>query len=82
MGNLIVELEVFKVHNEKLKKAQEDQHEINEMLLHIITTKKSPRNNEMEEEFSKNSSKNSSHETKREDNSSEETHMTKNKAST
>jgi hypothetical protein len=43
MGNLIVELEVFKVHNEKLKKAQEDQQEINEMLLRIITTKKSPR---------------------------------------
>jgi hypothetical protein len=82
MRNLIVELQVFKDDNEKLKKAQEDQLEINEMLLHSIATKKSPRNNEMEEEVSKKSSKNSSHETKREDNSSEDTHMTENKAST
>jgi hypothetical protein len=33
MRNLIMELQVFKADNEKLKKAQEDQQEINEMLL-------------------------------------------------
>jgi hypothetical protein len=33
MRNLIVELQVFKVDNEKLKKAQQEQHEINEVLL-------------------------------------------------
>jgi len=40
MRNLIVELEVFKVDNEKMKKEQREQHEINEVLLHIIVTKK------------------------------------------
>ena len=60
MRNIIVELQVFKDDNEKLEKTQEDQHAINEILLCSITTKKSPRNNEMEEEVSKKSSKNSS----------------------
>jgi hypothetical protein len=54
---------VFKDDNERLKKYQEDQLEINEILLHNIATKKIPRNNEMEEEVSKNSSKNSSQQT-------------------
>jgi hypothetical protein len=58
-----MELQVFKYDNERLKKYQEDQLEINEILLHNIATKKIPRNNEMEEEVSKNSSKNSSQQT-------------------
>jgi hypothetical protein len=33
MRNLIVELQVFKADNEKLKKAQQEQQEINEVLL-------------------------------------------------
>ena len=33
MRNLIVELHVFKADNEKLKKAQQEQQEINEVLL-------------------------------------------------
>jgi hypothetical protein len=82
MRNLIVELQVFKVDNEKLKKAQEDQQEINEMLLRSIATKKIPKNNEVDEEVSKKSSKDSSHGTKKENNSSNDTHMTENKAST
>jgi hypothetical protein len=49
MKKLIVELQVFKEDNEKLKKAQEDQLEINEMLLRSIVTKKSPKDNEKEE---------------------------------
>jgi hypothetical protein len=35
MQNLIVELQGFKEDNEKMKKAQEDQLEINEMLLQV-----------------------------------------------
>jgi hypothetical protein len=82
MRNLIVELQVFKEDTEKLKKAQEHQLEINEMLLHSIVTKKIPKYNEREEEVRKTSSKNSSHKTKKEENSSEDTHMIENKAST
>jgi hypothetical protein len=52
------------------------------MLLHSIVTKKSPKDSEREEEVRKNSSKNSSHETKKKDNSYEDTHMKENKAST
>jgi len=63
MRYLIVELQLFNYDNEKLKKVQEDQKQINEILLHSIEKKKIPRNNEMEEEVSKNSSKNSSYET-------------------
>jgi hypothetical protein len=40
MRNLIVELQVFKADNEKLKKAQQEQQEINEVLLRSIVTKK------------------------------------------
>jgi hypothetical protein len=40
MKNLTVELQVFKDNNEKLKKAQQEQQEINEVLLHSIVTKK------------------------------------------
>jgi predicted ATP-dependent serine protease len=50
MRNLIVELQAFKADNEKLKKAQEDQQEINEVLLHSIVTKKIPKDNNKEEE--------------------------------
>jgi hypothetical protein len=49
MNKHIVELQVFKADNEKLKKAQEDQLEINEMLLHSIVTKKIPKDNDKEE---------------------------------
>ena len=38
MRNLIVELQVFKADNEKLKKEQHEQKEINEVLLHNIVT--------------------------------------------
>jgi hypothetical protein len=76
MRNLIMELQVFKENNEKLKKAQEDQLEINEMFYRSIVTKKSPKDNEREEEVKKKSSKNSSHETKKEDSLSKDTHMT------
>ena len=63
MKNFIMELQVFKEDNEKLKKEQEDQLEINEMLLHNIVTKNIPKGNEREEGVNKKSSKNSSHET-------------------
>jgi hypothetical protein len=53
MKNLIVELQVFKEDNEKLKKAQEDQLEINEMLLRSIVTKNIPKENDKEEEDKK-----------------------------
>ena len=43
MRNLIVELQVFKGDNEKLKKAQQEQQEINEVLLQSIVTKKIPK---------------------------------------
>ena len=48
---------MFKVDNEILKKSQEDQLEINEMLQHSIITKKSPEDNEKEEEVKKTSLK-------------------------
>jgi hypothetical protein len=48
MRNLIVELQVFKEDNKKLKKAQEDQLETNEKLLCSIVTKKNPKYNERE----------------------------------
>jgi hypothetical protein len=43
MRNLIVELHVFKEDNEKLKKAQKEQKEINDVLLRSIVTKKIPK---------------------------------------
>jgi hypothetical protein len=59
MRNLIVELQVFKADNEKLKKAQQGQQQINEVLLCSIVTKKIPKNDSNEEEVSKRASKNS-----------------------
>jgi len=44
-----VELKVFKDSNEKIKKAYEDQLEINEMLLCNIVTKRRPKDNDKEE---------------------------------
>jgi hypothetical protein len=73
MRNLIVELRVFKVDNEKLKKAHQEQQEINEVLLRSIVTKKSPKDDNHEEEVSKRDSKNSSPEAEKEENSSEGT---------
>jgi hypothetical protein len=43
MRNLIVELHIFKEDNEKLKKAQKEQKEINDVLLRSIVTKKIPK---------------------------------------
>jgi hypothetical protein len=61
---LIVELQVFKADNEKLKKAQQEQQEINEILLHSIVTKKIPKDDNHEEEVRKRASKNSIAKTK------------------
>ena len=58
MRNLIVELQVFKADNEKLKKTQQEQQEINEVLLRSIVTKKSPKDDNQEEEVRKRASKN------------------------
>jgi len=76
MRNLIVELQIFKADNEKLKKAHEDQQEINVMLLRRIETKSRFKNDEMDKEVSKKSSRYSSHEIERENNSSSDTNMT------
>jgi hypothetical protein len=73
MRNLIVELQVFKDDNEKLKKAQQEQQEINEVLLHSIVTKKSPKDNNHDEEVSKRASKNSGLKTEKGDSSSQGT---------
>jgi predicted P-loop ATPase len=59
LRNLIVELQFFKAGNEKLKKAQQEQQEINEVLLRSIVTKKRPKDDNPEEEVSKRASKNS-----------------------
>jgi ribosomal protein S6 len=77
-----VELKVFKEDNGKMKKAQEDQLEINEMMLRSIVIKNTTKDNEKEEEVSKRSSKNSSHEKKNENNFSEDTHMEGNRTTT
>jgi hypothetical protein len=53
MRNLIVELQVFKVDNEKLKKVQQEQQEINEVLMRSIVTKKIPKDDNQEEEVRK-----------------------------
>jgi hypothetical protein len=82
MRNLIMELQVFETNNEKLKKAQEYQLEINEMFLCSIVTKKSPKDNETKKEVRKRSSKNSGHKTKKEDILFKDTHMIENKTST
>jgi hypothetical protein len=73
MRNLIVELQVFKADNEKLKKAQQEQQEINEVLLRSIVTKKIPKDDNHEEEVSKRASKNSGVKTEKGDSSSEGT---------
>jgi hypothetical protein len=66
MRNLIVELQVFKADNEKLKKAQQEQQEINEVLLRSIVTKKIPKDDNHDEEVSKRASKNSGPKQKKE----------------
>ena len=48
MRNLIVELHIFKDNNEKFKKAQQEQQEINEVLLHSIVAKKIPKDDNHE----------------------------------
>ena len=65
MRNLIVELQVFKADNEKLKKAQQEQQEINEVLLHSIVTKKSLKYDNHDEKVSKRASKNYGPETEK-----------------
>jgi hypothetical protein len=82
MRNLIVELQVFKVDNEKLKKAQQEQEEINEVLLCSIVTKKIPNDTNHDEEVRKRASKNSGPETEKGDSSSEGTPSAKNKTKT
>jgi hypothetical protein len=73
MRNLIVELQVLKANNEKLKKAQQEQQEINEVLLCSIVTKKSPKDDNLEEEVRKRASMNSGVKTKKGDSSFEGT---------
>jgi hypothetical protein len=63
----------FKADNEKLKKAQQEQQEINELLLHSIVTKKIPKDDNHDEEVSKRASKNFGAETKKGDTSYEGT---------
>jgi hypothetical protein len=53
MRNLIVELHIFKEDNKKLKKAQKEQKEINDVLLRSIVTKKIPKDDNYEEEVVK-----------------------------
>ena len=65
MRNLIVKLQVFKVDNEKLKKAQQEKEEINEVLLCSIVTKKIPNDTNHDEEVRKRASKNSGPERKK-----------------
>ena len=82
MRNLIVELQVFKADNEKLKKTQEEQKEINEVLLRSIVTKKISKDNNEEEEVSKRASKNYGPEGEKGDNSSKGTPSAKDKTNT
>jgi hypothetical protein len=56
-----------------MKKAQQEQQEINEVLLCSIVTKKIPKDDNHEEEVRKRDSKNSEVETKKGDSSSERT---------
>jgi hypothetical protein len=65
-----------------LKKAQWEQQEINEVLLHSILTKKIPKDDNNDEEVSKRASKNSGPETEKGDSSSEETPSARNKTKT
>ena len=73
MRNLIVELQVFKADNEKLKKVEQEQQEINEVLLRSIVTKKIPKYDNPKEEVNKRASKNSGVETEKGDSSSKGT---------
>ena len=82
MRNLIMELQVFKADNEKLKKAQQEQQEINEVLLWSIETKKIPKDNNEEEEVDKRPSKNSGLEGEKGDRSSEGTPSIEDKTKT
>ena len=77
-----MELQVFKKYNEKMKKAQEDQQEINEMVMRNIVTKKSLKDNEKEEEVNKRNSKNYGLEAENENSSFEGTRIAKNKIAT
>jgi hypothetical protein len=79
MRNIIVELQIFKADNEKLKKAQQEQQEINEILLCSIVTKKIPKDDNHDEEVSKRASKNSGMETEKGDSSSKGTPSTEDK---
>ena len=65
MRNLIVELQVFKANNEKLKMAHQEQQEINEVLLCSIVTKKITKDDNHDEEVNKRPSKNSGPETEK-----------------
>jgi hypothetical protein len=73
MRNLIVELQIFKADNEKLKKAQQEQQEINEVLLESIVTKKIPKYDNHGAEVSKRASKKYGPETEKGDSSFEGT---------
>ena len=73
MRNLIVELQFLKADNKKLKKEQQEQQEINEVLLHSIVTKKSPKDDKHDEEVNKRAFKNSGAETEKQDSSSKGT---------
>ena len=79
MRNLIVELQVFKANNEKLKKAEQEQQEINEVMLRSIVTKKILKYDNHDEEVSKRASKNSGPETEKGHSSSEGTPSAKDK---
>jgi hypothetical protein len=82
MMNLIVELQVFKVDNEKLKKAQQEQEEINEFLLCSIVTKKIPKDANHDEEVRKRATKNYGPETEKGYSLSQGTPSTENKTKT
>jgi hypothetical protein len=77
-----MELQVFKEDNEKLKKAQQEQQEINEVLFRSILTKKIPKENNEEEEVSKRASKNYGPKGEKGDISSEATPSTEDKKTT
>jgi hypothetical protein len=82
MRNLIVELQVFKADNETLKKAQQEQQEINEVVLRSIMTKKIPKDDNNDEEVIKRASKNLGPETEKGDSSSEGTPSAEDKTKT
>ena len=79
LRNLIVEMQFFKEDNDKLKKAPQEQHEINEVLLCSILTKKTPKDDKQGEDVGKRASNNSGLEEERGDNSSKGTPSAKDK---